>query len=96
MTHQDVEKFIATVRDSFIGSQQVYTEGSCYYFYLILKRVFPEAKPYYDADHVITKIGDKFYDITGEVQQGYAHLMNEKPSYNLKAPFNIYNHAILS
>ena len=85
-----VESFIATIRDSFIGSQQVYTEGSCYHFYLILKCVYPEAEPYYDADHIITKIGNSFYDITGEVQQGYAHLMHQVPSYNLKAPFNIY------
>jgi len=85
-----IDKFIAVVRDSFIGSQQVYTEGSCYHFHLILKEVFPEAVPYYDADHVLTEIEGKFYDITGEVSQGYAHLMNEQASYNLKAPYNIY------
>ena len=85
-----VEEVISKIRDSFIGAQQVYTEGSCYHFYLILHSIFPEAEPWYDADHVITKIGGKFYDITGEIQQGYAHLMDELPSYNLKAPFNIY------
>lgn len=88
-----VESFIAKIRDSFIGAQQVYTEGSCYHFYLILKEVFPEAEPYYDADHVITKIDNKFYDITGEIQQGYAHLMNTLPSYNLKVPFNMYKNS---
>lgn len=40
-----IESFIAKIRDSFIGSQQVYTEGSCYHFYLILKEVFPTAEP---------------------------------------------------
>lgn len=88
---QEVEKFIQTIRDSFIGSQQVYTEGSCYHFYLILKQVFPEAKAYYDADHIITKIGNKFYDITGEILMNTGMLdFNRLPSYSLKAPYNIY------
>jgi len=86
-----VEEFIATIRDSFIGSQQVYTEGSCYHFYLILKKVFPNAEAYYDLDHVITKIGDRFYDITGEVRRGESSTKYELiPSYSLKAPYNIY------
>lgn len=86
-----VERFISRVRDSFIGCQQVYTEGSCYHFYLILKEVFHNAKPYFDEDHVVTKIGDKFYDITGEVRKD-ANLTKykRKPSYGLKSPFNIY------
>ena len=86
-----VERFIATVRDSFIGSQQVYTEGSCYHFYLILKEVFPNAIPYYDNDHFITEIDGKFYDITGEVRKDVS--MDEYtrlPSCPLKAPYNIY------
>lgn len=88
---QEVEKFIRTIRDSFIGSQQVYTEGSCYHFYLILKQVFPESKAYYDADHIITKIGDKFYDITGEIIMTTGMLEFKRlPSYSLKAPYNIY------
>ena len=86
-----VESFIAKIRDSFIGSQQVYTEGSCYHFYLILKEVFSEAECYFDEDHVVTKIGDKFYDITGEVRGDLTLTRYKKvPSYSLKAPFNIY------
>lgn len=88
----NVESFIAAVRDSFVGSQQVYTEGSCYHFYLILKQVFPNAVPYYDEDHIITKIDDKFYDITGEIRKGDSMTLYDRlPSYSLKAPFNIYN-----
>ena len=86
-----VEEFISTIRDSFIGSQQVYTEGSCYHFYLILKTVFPTAEPYYDLDHIITKINDKYYDITGEVRYSYGmNKYEDFPSYSLKAPYNIY------
>jgi hypothetical protein len=87
----EVERFISVVRDSFIGSQQVYTEGSCYHFYLILKEVFPTAEPYFDKDHVITKIDDKFYDITGEVRGDLTLYKYERlPSYGLKSPYNIY------
>lgn len=63
------KQFIASVRESFEGSVTVYTRGSCYRFYKILKLVFPDAEPWVDVveGHVITKIGDRFYDITGEV-----------------------------
>ena len=89
---EKVESFIARIRDSFIGSQQVYTEGSCYHFYLILKEVFPDAEPWFDNDHVVTKIDGHFYDITGEVRQDIINMVKYErlPSYQLKAPFNIY------
>lgn len=92
MRSTNVESFIAKVRDSFIGSQQVYTEGSCYHFYLILKEVFPDAEPWYDNEHIVTKIGDKFYDITGEIRRDELDMFKYQrlPSYQLKAPYNIY------
>lgn len=90
-TSPSVEEFISTIRDSFIGSQQVYTEGSCYHFYLILKKVFPNAEPFYDEDHIVTKIDDKYYDITGEIRRPDRGTLFERvPSYSLKAPYNIY------
>ena len=92
MRSTNVESFIAKVRDSFIGSQQVYTEGSCYHFYLILKEVFPNAEPWFDNDHIVTKIDDKFYDITGEIRKDELDMFKYQrlPSYQLKAPYNIY------
>lgn len=90
-THEKVEAFIATIRDSFIGSQQVYTEGSCYHFYLILKQVFPQTQPHYDEDHVVSEIDGKYYDITGEIRGDLNLAKYERvPSYSLKAPYNIY------
>ena len=87
----NIEKFISAIRDSFIGSQQVYTEGSCFQFYLILKSIFPETECYFDEDHAITKIDNKFYDITGEVRGDLTFYKYERlPSYNLKVPYNIY------
>lgn len=69
--------FIKTIRNSFIGADKVYTNGSCYQFYKILKYVFPQANAYYDSDHVITEIDGKFYDITGEVEKTNHLLMDE-------------------
>lgn len=62
------EEFIRSLRESFNGSKTVYTEGSCYQLYLILKGLYPEAEAYYDDinGHVYTKIDSKFYDIYGE------------------------------
>lgn len=87
----NVEEFIATIRDSFIGSQEVYTKGSCYHFYLILKKVFPSAEAYYNINHVITKIDSKYYDITGEVYKDIEFTkFKGLPNHYLKAPYNIY------
>jgi hypothetical protein len=61
--------FIKVIRESFKGSEIVYTQGSCYQFYKILKHVFPTAEAYYNSDHVLTEIDGKFYDITGEVEK---------------------------
>lgn len=61
-------KLISEIRNSFADSVYVYTNGSCWEFYKILKCVYPEAEAYYNSDHVITKINGKFYDITGEVE----------------------------
>lgn len=59
---------IRAIKDSFIGSEDVYTKGSCYQLHLILKTVFPQAKQWViDSPlHVLTEIDGKFYDIYGE------------------------------
>jgi hypothetical protein len=54
----------------------IYTKGSCMNLFVILRHIYPEAKPYYDGDHIITKIGRKYYDITGEVPPGKSILFN--------------------
>ncbi|ABO50334.1 hypothetical protein Dred_1809 [Desulforamulus reducens MI-1] len=73
---------------------RIFTQGGCYRFHLILKVVFPEAKPYkvgfcrnpkqmgredFIPLHVISKIGNRFYDINGEFK-----LKNQK-RYNILA-----------
>ncbi len=73
----DPLQFITAIRESFFGAELIYTRGSCYQFYKILKVVFPNAVAYYDSNHVITRICNKYYDITGEVKIG-RHLMMER------------------
>jgi hypothetical protein len=68
--------YIHLIADSFHGAEHVYTMGSCYQFYKILKAVFPEAEAYSDNEHVITKIGSGFYDITGPMDpKGYTPII---------------------
>lgn len=74
MKHKEILNVIKTIRESFDDSIKVYTQGRCYYFYLILKSIIPSAKAYYDSDHVITRIENKYYDITGEVKRN-RHLL---------------------
>lgn len=58
---------ITSIRESFSGSEIVYTHGSCYRFYEILKCVFPTAEAYTNGEHIISKIGGIFYNINGRV-----------------------------
>ena len=66
MNHNQILAFIKTVRESFNFAEEVYTEGSCFRFYLILKGLVPSASPYYVHGHVHTLIDGKTYDITGQ------------------------------
>ena len=92
---QKILKFIDVIRDSHSEMINIYTKGSCFNFYLILKEMFPEAKAYYTVDHVITKIDDKYYDITGEVKdnknyqllEGYSQKQRRDISQMLRAEY---------
>ncbi len=52
-----------------IPNWKYYMEGGCYEFYLKLKEKFPDAEAYYNSNHVITKIDDKYYDSSGRVEK---------------------------
>ena len=46
---------------------------NCFVYYLKLRKLHKEAIPYYNCDHIITKIGDIFYDESGTVKDaGYS------------------------
>jgi hypothetical protein len=58
--------------------ETIFTQGGCYQFHIFLKRIWPEAVPFQtdEMDHVVSLIGGKFYDITGEVE-GDFHAVTE-------------------
>lgn len=70
--------FIQTIRDSHKDAVNNYTKGGCYQFYKILKTKYPEAKAFYNSDHVITEIDGVYYDITGQVHKDKHLLMSQE------------------
>ena len=62
-TNNKILEIITEIRNSHSEMVNIFSKGSCYNLFLILKLVFPEAEAYYNSDHIITKIGEKFYDI---------------------------------
>lgn len=86
----DVLSFIRLIRDSCPEIQTViFTQGACYQFHLILKSRFPKAVAYYNGDHVVSRIGDAYFDITGEVavkaDEYYEPLQNEPTDWGRRA-----------
>jgi len=66
----DPEKLIDSLRETDIYIEKIYLNGGCYKFYEFLKTIYPKALPYLtkEGDHIVTKIGQSFYDITGSVK----------------------------
>lgn len=68
-----IDKFLEELRNSADIQFKIFTEGSCFRLYIILKIIFPKAKAYWsDLDnHCITKIGKQYYDIGGVLKKSY-------------------------
>lgn len=73
-----INNFLTELRESAEAQYNIFTQGSCFRLYLILKTIFPKAEPYWsDMDnHCIIKIDDKFYDIGGEINKNYVDSQN--------------------
>jgi len=82
--HREILNFIYTIRKSHPSLTEIFTKGSCWKFHRILKCVYPSAEPYYDNDHIITKIRNKFYDINGTVLNTSNHLKFDLTNYTKK------------
>lgn len=63
-----VEKFLARLKDSHPDMEILYTTGGCFHLYLILRIFWPHAIPWYDyrEGHVYTEIDGCYYDIRGK------------------------------
>lgn len=68
--HNKILELITEIRNSNPVMMDIFLLGSCFNFYHILKVVFPESICYYGQvpGHVITKIENRFYDISGEIK----------------------------
>ncbi|EOZ0474842.1 TPA: hypothetical protein ACVMZV_002291 [Pseudomonas aeruginosa] len=64
----EVLAFLSALRELHPDMPRWGLHGGCFRVYLVLKNRFPEAEPWYDGDHVLTRIAERFYDIRGEVQ----------------------------
>lgn len=57
--------------------------GGCFQVYLLLREIFSDAEPWYDGNHVITKIGDRFWDVRGEViPNGHLNMREDALLFN--------------
>ena len=57
----EILKVIERIRDSFDGSIEVYTQGSCVKFAMILKEIFPQGNILYNSDHAIFILEGRIY-----------------------------------
>lgn len=69
----DIKNFLKELRDSADIQYKIFTEGSCFRLYCILKTIAPQAEAYWSdkEGHTITKIDGKYYDIGGEIHKDY-------------------------
>lgn len=58
---------LAAVRDLHPEMLQIGMHGKCFRIYLLLKAIFPQAKPFWNMNHVITEIDGEYWDIRGRV-----------------------------
>lgn len=63
-----VEKFLARLRDSHPDMEHIYTQGGCFELFLIMRTIWPQARCYYafNPGHVYIEIDGLFYDIRGK------------------------------
>lgn len=62
-----VSLYLQYLRNTF--GEHRFLNGDCFKLYANIKLLYPPAEAWYEPvdGHVVTKIGDSFYDITGEV-----------------------------
>lgn len=80
-----VESIIFSIRNSHVDIEELYINGQCYNFFLILQSIYPEAEAWYDyvEGHVYSKIGKYWYDIRGKHYK-VAESCEPLDHYNLK------------
>lgn len=72
--HTKILTTIRIIRESHPEIVNIYSYGSCMNFFVLLRNLYPEARAYYNVDHIITKIGNYYYDISGVVLEVKSYL----------------------
>ena len=69
----DILNFLKELKYSYHLNEKIYTEGSCFRLYKIISAIFNNAEPFYSSidGHWVTRVGDKYYDINGEISKQY-------------------------
>ena len=69
MDHSKIIDFIRELRQANPVMEEIFMEGSCLNLHYMIKALYPEAKSYYNQveGHVITKLGERYYDVRGVV-----------------------------
>jgi len=66
-------KFIEILRNARPDNEHYYLNGGCWELFCILKRVWPQSKPYHTwieiCGHVATEIDGRLYDIRGRIKK---------------------------
>ena len=52
--HRKILNIISSIRESHSKMGDIFSYGSCLNLFIILRNIFPEAKPYFNIDHIIT------------------------------------------
>lgn len=67
--HKQIFRLITEIRESHSEMTNIFTLGSCFNMFKILRVLYPESVAWNDLNHIITEIDGRFYDITGEVKR---------------------------
>lgn len=67
--HHTIINLITEIRNSHSQMKNIFLYGSCLNLFCILHTIYPEARAWFNIDHIITEIDGKYYDITGNLLQ---------------------------
>lgn len=67
----NIDKFIDELRNTDRYIRDIYMNGGCYKFHILLSKMYKNTVPYIskEKDHIVTRYKDRYYDIDGEVYE---------------------------
>lgn len=70
---ENILNFLRELKYAYHLNEKIYTEGSCFRVFCMLKALFPEALPYYSdrEGHWATMINGEYWDINGLIDSDY-------------------------